>query len=131
MVSRRRTCCNAELLCLAAWFPADLRRILGATLQEGVQEVGVLLLHGGDDPASPAGQRLTALMSSYSQVGMDPQNLGKKTPACEDSFKCACWLSGFVGVLAAQSWPPHADVQMPGQACLLVCACPSCCRMRR
>lgn len=42
---------------------------MGATSQEGVQEVGVLLLHGGDDPASPAGQRLTALMSAYSQVG--------------------------------------------------------------
>lgn len=31
----------------------------------------MLLLHGGDDPASPAGQRLTALMSAYSQVGMN------------------------------------------------------------
>jgi hypothetical protein len=44
---------------------------LGATLQEGVQEVGVLLLHGGGNPASLAGQRLTALMSAYSQVGIN------------------------------------------------------------
>jgi hypothetical protein len=43
---------------------------MGHTLQEGVQEVGVLLLQGGDDPTSPAGQRLTALMSAYSQVGI-------------------------------------------------------------
>ena len=36
--------------------------------QEGVHEVGVLLLHGGDDPASPAGQRLAAFMRAHSQV---------------------------------------------------------------
>ena len=30
--------------------------------------MGVLLLHGGDDPASPAGQRLAAFMRAHSQV---------------------------------------------------------------
>lgn len=35
--------------------------------------MGVLLLHGGDDPASPAGQRLAAFMRAHSQVGLLPR----------------------------------------------------------
>ncbi len=38
--------------------------------QDGVQELGVLLLAGGEDPASPAGRRLADIMAANQQVGM-------------------------------------------------------------
>lgn len=39
--------------------------------QDGVQELGVLLLAGGEDPASPAGKRLADIMAANQQVGVD------------------------------------------------------------
>ena len=74
--------CHQTGVSFSLGFPLTCDKVWGTTSQEGVQEVGVLLLHGGDDPASPAGQRLTALMSAYSQVGVTHSSLLAMTGSC-------------------------------------------------
>jgi hypothetical protein len=76
--------------------------------------VGVLLLHGGDDPASPAGQRLAAFMRAHSQVGLLPGGGHAHEVTTASSMMCSLlWLAP--RVMACTDL--HGDAEAAVKAC--------------
>jgi hypothetical protein len=76
--------------------------------------VGVLLLHGGDDPASPAGQRLTAFMRAPSQVGLLPGGCcSQQCTIASSVMNSLLWLAP--RVTACVNF--HLNAQAEGRIC--------------